>query len=94
MTVNGSLTPMARGQDTLTFRLEYESNPVTSKEVRVEARLPAQELGPRISTPSLTQRQVSTKRHSRFPWKANGRSRYPRIDTYTQPTAIITVNID
>ena len=95
MTVDGTITPAAKGENTLTFRLEYDGEPVTIEEVTIEARLPEQQLGPFSATPQFNPDTGGYEALLTMPvageWQIQVSA---RIDTYAQPIAIIPVTID
>lgn len=95
LTVDGTITPATTGKNTVTFRLEYEGEPITAEDVTVEARLPEQELGPFTATPQLDAATGEYEAALTMPvageWQIQVSA---RIDTYTQPIAIVQVAID
>lgn len=94
LTIDGTITPAATGKNTVTFRLEYEGEPITAEDVTVEARLPEQELGPFTATPQLD--PVTGEYEAALTMPVAGEWQIQvttRIDTYTQPIAIIPITI-
>lgn len=95
LTVDGTITPAAKGENTLTFRLEYDGEPVTIEEVTIEARLPEQQLGPFSATPQFNPDTGGYEALLTMPvageWQIQVSA---RIDTYAQPIAIIPVTIN
>ncbi|MGO1629163.1 copper resistance CopC/CopD family protein [Mycetocola reblochoni] len=94
LTVDGTITPAATGKNTVTFRLEYKGEPITTEDVTVEARLPEQELGPFTATPQLDPATGEYEAALTMPvageWQIQVTT---RIDTYTQPIAMIPVTV-
>lgn len=92
--VDGTITPAATGKNTVTFRLEYKGEPITTEDVTVEARLPEQELGPFNATPRFDATTGEYEAALTMPvageWQIQVSA---RIDTYTQPIAIIPITI-
>lgn len=92
LTVDGTITPTSTGQNTLAFSLEYQGEPVTVEDVSIEARLPEQELGPFTATPKLDPNTGAYEATLTLPVAGNWQIQVSaRIDTYTQPIAIITL---
>lgn len=94
LSVDGTLTPTAIGPNEVQFRLEYNGAPISTEEVRVDARLPEQELGPFTATPVFNagtgQYEASLTLPIAGEWQIQV---FARIDAYTQPIAIIPVTI-
>ncbi len=94
LTVDGTITPTTAGKNTVTFRLEYEGEPITTEEVTVEARLPEQELGPFTATPQLDAATGQYAATLTMPVSGEWQIQVTtRIDTYTQPIAMIPVTV-
>ncbi|GAB2569080.1 copper resistance protein CopC [Leucobacter ruminantium] len=95
LTVDGALTPASTGENTLTFRLEYDGEPVTTEEVTLEARLPEQQLGPFTATPQFNPDTGGYEALLTMPvageWQIQASA---RIDTYTQPIVIVPIDIN
>ncbi len=95
LTVDGAITPATTGENTLTFRLEYDGEPVTIEEVTLEARLPEQQLGPFSATPKLDPDTGGYEATLTMPvageWQIQVSA---RIDTFSQPIAVIPVTIN
>lgn len=90
--VDGLLTPASTGENTLTFRLEYDGEPVTVEEVALDARLPEQQLGPFTAAPKLNPDTGEYEATLTMPiageWQIHISA---RIDTFSQPIAIVRV---
>ncbi|WP_375383946.1 copper resistance protein CopC [uncultured Microbacterium sp.] len=94
LTVDGRLSPTTAGQNTLSFRLEYDGAPVAIDEIDVSARLPAQQLGPfeaaiRLDSATGDYQAVLTTPIS-GEWQLQITA---RVDEFTQPIAIIPITI-
>lgn len=94
LTVRGEISPGRSGENELTFALEYEGEEVTVEEVTVEARLPAEDLGPLTATATRDEQAGDYAATLSLPldgeWKVQ---LIVRIDTYTQPIAVVPVTI-
>lgn len=99
LTVTGSISPAAIGKNTLTFSLEYAGAPVTSDGdagavVAVEARLPSEDLGPLTGVPEFDAATDTYRVEITLPvageWQLQVRV---RVDTYSEPIAVIPVTI-
>lgn len=94
LAVAGTLSPAAPGSNTFVFQLEYEGESVWPEEVRVEARLPEQQLGPLVAVPELSAETGEYSVTLTLPiggdWQLYVLA---RIDTYTQPIAVIPVTL-
>lgn len=94
LTVDGTISPTTTGQNTLTFRLEYDGAPVTTGEVSVSARLPDQDLGPFPATVQLDADTGDYEATVTLPVSGSWQLQVSaRIDTYTQPIAIVPITI-
>lgn len=94
LTVDGSLTPAAPGTNELAFQLRFDGEPVTTEDVVVEARLPEQELGPLTATARFDPETGGYAASLPLPLAGEWQIRVlARIDTYTQPIAVIAVTI-
>lgn len=95
MTVDGAVAPATVGENTLTFRLEYDGEPVTSDEVTLEARLPEQQLGPFTATPQFNPETGEYEARMTLPVAGEWQVQIAvRIDTYSQPIAVIPVTVE
>ncbi|MBC9954477.1 copper resistance protein CopC [Leucobacter sp. cx-42] len=95
LTVDGSVIPAAGGENALTFRLEYDGEPVTSDEVSLEARLPEQQLGPFSASPQFNPETGEYKAQLMLPVSGTWQIQISaRIDAYSQPIAVIPVTIN
>ncbi|RCS61202.1 copper resistance protein CopC [Microbacterium sp. JB110] len=94
LTVDGTISPTTTGQNTLIFRLEYDDAPVATGEVSVDARLPDQDLGPFPATVQLDADTGDYKATVTLPVSGSWQLQVSaRIDTYTQPIAIVPITI-
>lgn len=93
LTATGQFEPGLTGQNTLTFKLAYEGEPLSPEEMTVEARLPAQDLGPFIDEPEVSDQgdyvaDILTPVEGEWEvWIS------VRVDTYTQPRVQIPITI-
>ena len=95
LSVDGTVTPGRSGENTLTFRLEYRGKPLTSDEITVEARLPEEQLGPFSATPTFDADTGEYRAVFALPVSGEWRIQVAaRIDTYTQPIAILPVVVE
>ncbi|SJM63628.1 Copper resistance protein CopC [Gulosibacter sp. 10] len=92
--VDGILGPAFAGENTLTFSLEYEGEPLRSEEVQVSARLPEQGLGPLPAEVVLDPQSGDYRAQLTLPvageWQIEITA---RVSTYAQPIALISVPI-
>lgn len=94
LTVHGFLTPGEAGENTVTFRLQYEGANVTPGEVRIEVRLPDEELGPFTSTPAIDPNTGDYTATLTLPVSGEWNIQVSaRIDTFAQPIVVIPVAI-
>lgn len=92
--VDGSFSPTATGQNTITFRLKHNGVPVTPDQVHIEARLPERELGPFTGTPELDPRTGHYTAVLTLPVSGDWQILITaRVSTYEQPIALIPVTI-
>lgn len=94
MKVDGVLVPTVVGENTLVFRLDYDGKPLTVEQVDVSARLPAENLGPltavAVYSPDTEAYQADLDLPVSGDWQLQISA---RVDTYTQPIAIVSVTI-
>lgn len=94
LTVSGSLSPGVNGEHALDFTLEYRGAAVDASEVTVEARLPAEELGPLSATALRDPDSGSFAAQLSLPLSGEWNLQFTvRIDTYTEPIAVVTVPV-
>lgn len=95
LTVTGMLEPALPGSNTVTVHLEYDGKPVSVADVRVEARLPEQALGPLVASPRLLEGTGDYEATLSLPVRGEWQIQVlARIDTYAQPIAVIPVVIE
>lgn len=94
LTVRGRITPGRQGENQFTFTLLFHKQPARPQPVIVKATLPAQQLGPFVTVPTPdgagtyhTQLQLTTPGQWQIEVSA-------RIDDFTQPIAILKVQVD
>lgn len=97
LTLNGSVAPGTVGENTLVFTLEYEGEALSSEaagSVEVAARLPAQDLGPLPATLEFDEATGEYRASLTLPASGEwGIQVSVRIDSFTQPIAIIALTI-
>ena len=92
--VTGTLSPGTVGVNHLTFALAYQSQPLTTDQVTVTARLPAQELGPLQAGLSLDRTTGRYSAELTLPAAGEWQLQISaRIDTFTKPVALVDLTI-
>lgn len=94
LTVDGTMRPGSAGTNDVVLRLVYRGDAVTTDDVTVEARLPAQELGPFSVTP--TRDTASGEYHATLSLPVPGEWTLQvsvGVDQFTQPLAVLPVTV-
>ncbi|MGF3056603.1 copper resistance CopC/CopD family protein [Microbacterium sp. YY-01] len=94
LVVVGTLSPGTPGPNALVFSLSYDGEPVTTEDVLVSARLPAQQLGPITAATTLDTATGEYESLLTLPVRGEWQVEFTtRISTYDQPIAMETISI-